>query len=104
MVKDTSRREGGFRMVKTINNLRIKFEQWLTTLECRLYGHTDVKVIEVYKRTQIVRVALGNSTLKKLCSKSPFLEVTIDGKLKCTHCGCVFIGRIKCIDKGAIIP
>jgi hypothetical protein len=82
-------------MAKFLNKLRKFIDQRLAKIGCKLYGHHDIVILERYRTQQIIRVALGSDSLNRLVRKSPSQETIVRGKLRCPHCGSVFIGIVK---------
>jgi hypothetical protein len=65
----------------------------ISLLRCKLNGHSNITVIEVYEEIDRPKNYSGTH-LKNLTLTKPYFETTIRGKLRCNTCGRVFIGFI----------
>jgi hypothetical protein len=77
-----------------INSIRKWLNRHISSINCALNGHGDVKVIEEYERiTRAKNYRIHR--LDGLVQTRPFNEISVRGKLKCRDCGQVFIGIVK---------
>jgi hypothetical protein len=69
------------------------FDKLIKKLGCKLYGHCECRVVEPYLK--FVRAKNFSGNLSELVSIPTYHEVSVYGKIRCGHCGEVFIGIVK---------